>query len=135
MSNFVYASGQSLMLGGGLNWASNPYDIYLIDTAAYTPSSTGHTNMTHVAGAAIISGPVALTGKVDVAGAADADDPTFTAVSGPICEAMIIALHTGTAATDTLLLYIDNATGLPITPNGGNIIYVIDAGVNRLFRP
>lgn len=135
MSNFMYDSGMSRCLGTGLNWTSTPYDIYLIDTALYTPSSSGHSNMTHVASAAIISGPVALSGKAIVAGAADANDPTFTTVVGPTCEAMIIAEHTGTSSTDTLILYIDNATGLPITPNGGNLIYVIDSGVNRLFKP
>lgn len=135
MSNSLYDSGRSLMLQAALDWAGGSFDIYLIDTTHYTVNTSAHSSMADVAGSAIVSGPVALTGKAVVAGAADANDPTFPLVTGATCQAMIIAKHTGTPSTDTLLAYIDSATGLPITPNGGNIIYVIDSGVNRLFKP
>ena len=40
----------------------------------------------------------------------------------------------GTEATSPLIAYIDTATGLPITPNGGDIIVTWDNGTNKIFR-
>ena len=41
---------------------------------------------------------------------------------------------TGVEATSALIAYIDTATGLPITPNGGDIIVNWDNGANKIFR-
>ena len=46
----------------------------------------------------------------------------------------MIYRDTGTEATSPLIAYIDTATGLPITPNGGDIIVVWDDGANKIFR-
>ena len=62
-----------------------------------------------------------LTAKATTGGAADAADCTFTAVSGATINAIVICKDTGTEATSPLIAYIDTATGLPITPNGGDI--------------
>jgi hypothetical protein len=145
-----------------------------------------------------------LAGKTIVAGVADADDVTFTAVTGATVEAVAIFQNTGTPSTSrmaalvtgkhivtcntnlaagtTLLVEplkyaIPNSTvlafstgqsatltalanagdrsltvssttitaggralapatgsGLPVTPNGGNIVVTWDSGVNRIFK-
>ena len=49
-------------------------------------------------------------------------------------EAIVIYVDTGTEATSPLIAYIDTATGLPITPNGGDIIVTWDNGVNKIFK-
>ncbi len=67
-------------------------------------------------------------------GAADGADVTFTSVSGPTIEAIVIYRDTGTEATSPLIAYIDTATGLPITPNGGDIIVTWDNGANKIFK-
>jgi hypothetical protein len=52
----------------------------------------------------------------------DGADVTYTAVTGNSVEALVIYVDTGTAATSPLVAYIDTGvTGLPVTPNGGNI--------------
>lgn len=50
-------------------------------------------------------------------------DPTFTSVTGAQCEAIIIFIKTaGANSTWRLVAYLDTSiTGLPVTPNGGNI--------------
>ena len=75
-----------------------------------------------------------LTAKSTTGGAADAADVTFTSVSGPSIEAIIIYADTGTEASSPLIAYIDTATGLPITPNGGDIIVTWDNGANKIFK-
>lgn len=55
-------------------------------------------------------------------GVFDGADVTFTAVLGDVCEAVIIYIDTGSAATSRVVAFFDeNVTGLPVTPNGGDI--------------
>ena len=57
------------------------------------------------------------------------------AFAGP--EALVIykEVSAGDQTQNIPLAFIDTATGLPITPNGGDIIVVWDGGANRIFRP
>ena len=57
-------------------------------------------------------------------------------MSGATINAIVIYKDTGTEATSPLIAYIDTATGLPITPNGGDIIVTwdeINSGINNLI--
>ena len=56
-------------------------------------------------------------------GVFDGADITFTAVTGAQCEALIIFVkNAGANTTWRLVAYLDtNVTGLPVTPNGGDI--------------
>jgi hypothetical protein len=65
---------------------------------------------------------------------ADAADVTLTSVTGDISESIDIYQHTGTESTSRLICNIDTATGLPVTPNGGNIVLQWDSGSNRIFK-
>lgn len=47
--------------------------------------------------------------------------PAFTAVSGATVEALIFYKDTGTPGTSNLICWFDTATGLPLTPNGGDV--------------
>jgi hypothetical protein len=53
----------------------------------------------------------------------DGDDLTFPTVSGASVEALVIyRKNSGANTTWRLVAYIDTGvTGLPVTPNGGNI--------------
>jgi len=55
------------------------------------------------------------------AGVADAADTTFTALSGDASESLILFKNTGTDTTCNLIAFWDTATGLPLTPNGGDV--------------
>jgi hypothetical protein len=57
------------------------------------------------------------------AGVADAADlaPAFTAVSGATVESINLLKDTGVGSTSDLIVYWDTATGLPLTPNGGDV--------------
>ena len=62
------------------------------------------------------------------------NDVTFTSVTGASIEAIVLYKDTGTDATSPLIAFIDTATGLPITPNGGDIIVTWDNGANKIFK-
>jgi hypothetical protein len=67
-------------------------------------------------------------------GAFDAADVTFTTVTGDPSEALVIWKDTSNEATSPLIMYIDTATGLGVTPNGGDITVTWDNGANKIFK-
>ena len=77
---------------------------------------------------------IALAPTDPVAGVADAPDVTFLAVSGAVCEAIVIVKWVTNAADSPLVAYIDSATGLPVTPNTGDIGIAWDSGANKIFK-
>lgn len=134
MANALYDKGRERFLTAAIDWSSDTIKVALVDTGAYTVSLTTHEYYSDVAGGAIIAGPNTLGSKTTTGGSADAGDVTFSSVSGVSIEAIIIYKDTGSSATSPLIAYIDTATGLPITPNGGDIILQWDNGTNKIFR-
>jgi hypothetical protein len=53
--------------------------------------------------------------------------PAFTAVSGATVESLVMFKNTGTPTTSNLICYWDTATGLPLTPNGGDVNVTFNA--------
>ena len=82
----------------------------------------------------MVGTPQDLGSKTTTAGVFDAADSTFTAVSGATVEAIIYYRSTGTDSTSPVLMVDNGATGLPVTPNGGDITITYSAGINRIFR-
>ena len=134
MANTLYDFARQRFLEAQINWMSDVIKVILVDSGAYTAQTSVHQYLSDIPTSARIAGPVTLTAKSTTGGAADAADITFTAVSGASIEAIIIYVDTGTEATSPLIAYIDTATGLPITPNGGDIIVTWDNGTNKIFK-
>ena len=134
MANALYDKTREKFLLAQINWSSDTLAAVLVDTGAYTPNLTTHEFLSDIPIGARISTSGALTGKTTTLGAADANDTTFTAVTGTTVETIVIYKDTGSAATSPLIAYIDTATGLPITPNGGDIIVTWDNGANKIFK-
>lgn len=134
MANTLYDKARQRFLEGQMVWTTDTIKAVLVDAGAYTLSAASHEFLSDVAVGARISASVALGSKTATGGSADAGDTTFTAVSGTTIEAIIIYKDTGVEATSPLIAYIDTGTGLPITPNGGDIIVTWDNGTNKIFR-
>ena len=134
MANTLYDFARQRFLEAQINWMSDVVKVILVDTGAYTPQTAVHQYLSDIPTSARIAGPVTLTAKSTTGGAADAADITFTAVSGVSIEAIIIYVDTGAEATSPLIAFIDTANGLPITPNGGDIIVTWDNGTNKIFK-
>jgi len=135
MANALYPKFKEKLLNPGtlgstsgtaVDLSDDTIKIALVDTGAYT-YSTAHEFYSSVS-AAVIGTPQTLANKTVTNGVFDADNVTFTAVSGVSVEALVIYKDSGTAATSPLILYLDVATsGLPVTPNGGNIDVTFNA--------
>lgn len=118
MASVIYPLAKQSLLKGDLD-LDGVIRAVLIDTAVYTYSAAHdfYNDLSGVVGAE--SG--AFASKTFTNGVFDAADITFTAVTGATVEAIVLFLDTGVAAADTLIAYIDSASGLPVTPNGGDI--------------
>ena len=134
MANALYDFGRNEFLIGDIDWLVDDIRAILIDTAAYTVNLATHDFLNDVPGGARIGPVTALAGKTAVAGVADANDHTFALVTGATVEALILYRHTGVETTSQLIAYIDTATGLPVTPGGGDIIVAWDNGANKIFK-
>lgn len=121
MASAIYPKYKEAILqsAANTNMSSGTVKAALIDTAVYTYSAA-HEFYSSVSG--VIGTPATLGTKTFTNGVFDAADTTWTAVSGASVEAIIIYIDTGVAATSPLIAYIDSGTGLPVTPNGGDII-------------
>ena len=87
-----------------------------------------------IPGGSIVATSGNLTSKTTTAGSADAADVTLTAISGPTVSYAVVYKDTGSAATSPLIAFLDSGVGLPMTPNGGDIIIRWDDGTPKIFR-
>ena len=133
MSNTLYDKGREKFAKAQINWETDTIKADLVDTGAYTFSQT-HEFLSDIPGASRISTLVALSGKTATGGACDANDVTFPSVSGATIEAIVIYKEGASDAASPLIGFFDTATGLPITPNTGDIIVNWDNGTNKIFK-
>ena len=134
MANALYDKGREGFLDGTIDWDTQDIKVVLVDNADYTVNLATDDFLDDVAVGGRVATSGNLTSKTVAAGVADAADVTFTAVSGDQCESIVIYYDTGSAATSRLIAYIDTATNLPVTPNGGDITIAWDNGANKIFK-
>ena len=137
MANGLYAQAKQSFLANELKWitgTAQTFKVALIDTADYAVNLSTHQFLSDVGGAAIVGTPTAIGTPSAALGVADGNDVTLSAVSGDVSEALIIFQDTGVTGTSRLVAYIDTvASGLPVTPNGGDITITWDNGANKIF--
>ena len=127
MTNAVYPKYKQAAISGGANHdlSAGTVKAALVDTGTYTYSAT-HEFLSDLSG--IIGTDQTLTTKTFTDGALNADDPTWPSVTGATIEAFVIYIDTGVAGTSRLYSYMDSGqTGLPVTPNGGDIKLAVNA--------
>ena len=134
MANALYDKGREGFLDGSIDWDTDTIKVALV-TAGYTPNLSTHQFYSDITpGSNVVGTPATLGSKTVAAGVADAADVTFSAVTGSAVTQLVIYKDTGTPTTSRLIALIDTGTGLPVTPNGGDIIIAWDSGSNRIFK-
>jgi hypothetical protein len=126
MANAIYPKFKEALMGAAanstLNAAEGTTGVFaaLVDTGTYTYSAA-HEFYSSLSG--IVGTDQEITTKTISNGTFDGDNVTYTAVSGNSCEAIVLyRKNAGANTTWRLIAYIDTSvTGLPVTPNGGDI--------------
>lgn len=125
MANAIYPEFKESLLDADANSAltgsgSTGLFVALVDTGTYTYSAA-HQFYSDLSG--IIGTDQEIATVTTANGVVDGDNVTFSAVSGATVEALVLyRKNAGANTTWRLVAYIDTSvTGLPVTPNGGDI--------------
>lgn len=121
MASYLYGLARQKFLDADIDWSAHDIQAMLVDGADYTPTQNTDEFHDDIAGAGIVATSGNFASKTSTLGTADAADITFASVTGDPCEYIIIMRWTGVSGTSPLIAKIDDYTGLPVTPNGGNI--------------
>jgi len=135
MANALYPKWKETLLQNDANSALNSAEgttglfAALIDTSVYTYNSA-HQFYSDLSG--ILGTDQEILTKTQVNGILDGSNITFpsvTAGSGVTANAIVLyRKNAGANTTWKLVAYLDTGfTGLPVTPNGGDIIVTWDA--------
>jgi len=98
----------------------------LVDLGTYT-FNAAHQFYSSISG--VVGTDQRITTPTVTNGVFDGDDLTYTSVTGNSVEALVVYRHnSGANTTWRLVLFEDTSvTGLPVTPNGGNIVVTWNA--------
>lgn len=133
MANALYVKYREAALTGDVDWLNDSIKVALVDADDYTVNLATDEFLDDIPSGAIVATSANLASKTATNGVADAADVTFTAVSGDVSEALVIYKDSGSAGTSRLIAYIDTATGLAVTPNGGDITVIWPSDSGRIF--
>ena len=158
MANALYDFGRNAFLLGDIDWYSDNISMLMIDgtnsNAAYKHDTQQDVDeyLVNITDGGIVANkgtdyfasktPEDSTTANSTAGVADAANVTFTAVSQAnsqhgdelVIYQALVDSGSIVEATSRLLVNIDNATGLPVTPNSGDITVQWDSGSNKIFK-
>lgn len=135
MANALFDAGRGHFLDANIDWSADNIKLVLVDHGVDTPVVATDDFLDDIGAGARIATSGNFASKTSTAGVADAADVTLSTVSGASVESIVIYDDTpATDATKNLIAYIDTATGLPVTPNGGDITVQWDSGANRIFK-
>lgn len=132
MANALFLNFEKMRYGSG-NHGTVDFDapddlrVIFVDHADDTPVVATDEDLADILAAARVA-VTALTGEaVTAAPGFDSADVAALAVAGDQFESIVLYKHTGTESTSPLISFYDTATGLPCTPNGGDINVVVHA--------
>lgn len=134
MADAYYNDAPNNFLGNGIHGQTDldtdDIRIVLYDEGA-DPLNLADEDLADIMAGARIAVSANLTSKTVGSvgdGIFDHADETFSSVSGASVESLVYYEHTGTDSTAPLLMNLDSWTGLPVTPNGGDITAAPAAG-------
>jgi hypothetical protein len=134
MADALYDDARNNFLGNGVHGETDldtdDIRVILYDEGADALNLADVDLADILAGARIAVSPNLTSKTVGTAatGAFDHADETYTTVSGASVESLVYYEHNATEGLAPLLFNIDGWTGLPFTPNGGNVILQPAAG-------
>ena len=140
MANTLFVSARAGFLSGDIDWDADTIKIVFISRGAGGNGYNAVTDITFLTqipdSGRLRMSETALGGKTVASGIADADDHTASAVSAvanSAIGAIVLYKDTGSPSTDRLIGWIDTGTGIPASPNGGDITIQWAAGTSKIF--
>ena len=128
MANAIFDPGREGFLAGEIDWDSAVIKVALVRSYTFSAAHKFVSDVT-TAGGVLAATSAALTAKTVAAGVADAADITYTAVASNASGHSLLVFQSSAvgggadvaATAQRVIAYYDTGTGLPVTPNGGDI--------------
>lgn len=134
MTNTIYLKCKEAFGNGLINWPDNDIRLIFIDLDVYTPDFENDEFVSDLpSGSKLYTLTESLSNKNCTLGVFDADDVTIESLTVVDVGAIVAYLHTGEDSTSRLLFYIDDATNLPFTSNGDNVVVHWPTGEKKIF--
>ena len=124
-----YVLGRQKFAEGAISWSTHTIKAVLL-SSAYTVNLNTHEFLSDLTG--VVSTSAAFTQKTSTGGWADCQDIPFAAVTGALCTQMVVFRDTAVAGTSPLISHHSSGVGMPIYPNGRDILVIINSP--GLFR-
>lgn len=125
MANALYDLFKQSLLDKLHDLNTDEIDVILVDGADYTSNIVTDADISDVPVAARVAISAAVVSPAITLGVFDHDDFTWSAVSGDQSEEIVY--YNDTTASDLLVCLFDTGiTGMPVTPNGGDINVTIN---------
>lgn len=135
MANALFAKAKESFISQNPSIDMDTDDIKVVgvDHGTDTPVPATDQFLSDITAGARIFTSGNLASKTVTSGVFDAADITILAVSGNTVESIVLYKDTTVAGTSPLIAFIDTATGLPFTPNGGDLTIQWDSGASKIF--
>ena len=140
MSNSLFVSARAGFLAGDIAWDTDTIKVVFISKGAGGNGYSALTDITFLTqipdSGRLRMSETALGAKTTASGIADADDHTASAVSAvanSVIGAIVLYADSGSPSTSRLIGWIDTGTGIPASPNGGDIQISWSAGASKIY--
>lgn len=139
MANALFSSYRNNILGHGtfanIQLDADTIKVLFVDHTDDTPVPATDDAIDDILSAgrvpALASAPTLGSKTVDgsvAAGTFDSADPVFSTLSGDQVESLIMLKDSGSEATSPLIAFYDTfVSGMPLTPNGGDVTVQVNA--------
>ena len=139
MANALFDPGRQGILDGTISVSVGTVRASLMNGYTFNAAHEFVSDITTAGGVQVAT--MMLISKTETSGVFDAANVTFSAVAlgSPVTGILIFQSSAPTGGADLaasaqrVIAYIDTATGLPVTPNGGSITISWDTGSNKIF--
>jgi hypothetical protein len=131
MAARLYAKGKEHILNGDIDLLNDNIVAYLV-TGEYAPDTATDESCSAIPLTAIVAEET-LSGTTISDGVFDADDVTFTSVSGDPVAYIVLALDTPAFSTNWLIAIIDDATAFPLTLTGVDVAVQWSNAATKIF--
>ena len=137
MASFLYDKGAEKLLSAQVDFTSDNIGVALV-ADSYVPDQAADEFLDDIIAGDQIKLFSPMTTVTVSSGVVDGDDVIFTAAGGggtpPTAAAVVFYKDTGVAATSALLVYHDDANGLPLLTNGGDITCTWANTANKILK-
>lgn len=140
MANAVYPLAKEGFIAGEIDLDTAVIKCALVRGYSYSASHKFVSDVTG-AGGTLVSTSAALSSKTVTNGVFDAADVTHATVASGAAITGILVFQSSAvtggadvaASAQRVIAWLDTGTGLPVTPNGGDITVAWDNGSNKIF--